>query len=295
MNMALTGEMNRFQLYYDGQCALCRTAVRSLLQVGLLKTVEATAWEESGHSDPELAEQIRTEMVLVDSLQNSRYGGVDVLIQLMRLQPRWTALASILKAMRPLANLVYKTFAYNRRVLFPTPMTPIACTCDPPFHLGYRALLWVTLMVIAVGGSVIYGSSLGLLHPDRSGLEMGVQLTLAAGSGWALNFVVFAALLGKRYGDFVAQCFVVMAIGIGFLMGIALINGIGFLNQWPIGSLQTLNLLWVSADSLLMFWSQRKRLSALGLPNWAPWLWLFLLEAAGIPLFMMFKLFEGGG
>lgn len=292
-----TSDPHDYVLLYDGMCPMCQRAAGMLGRLGLLETVSAAPWPDAGLEDERLEERLRSELVLYHPACKELYGGIDGLIKLAELQGKMAFPRMLLKlpGVKPLADVTYKMVSLNRRILSPRSASAIACACDPPFSLKYRALLWLVLLGIAFGGSALFGASLALMNPEKSFSETAWQLTIAAGSGWALNLIVFALLTGRRYGEFVQQNLVVMAIGIFWLMPVALALLSGSVLGLPSAVLRALAIAGVLADSLVMFAAIRHRLNRLGFPGWMPWLWLALLEGAGVPLFVYFGLFQMEG
>ena len=287
-------------LFYDGRCPMCGQAVGNLKRVGLLKKVAARAWPDDDVTDPLLVEaithRIHSELVFYNPGTKELQGGFQGLLRLLEVENRYRPIQALLR-LDPFATVgeqFYKTVSLNRRVLSPPAYSPIACDCDPPFVLRYRVALWIVLLAVAFIGSAVFGGALMVLHPERDPLVLAWQLTLAAGAGWALNFLVFAIVLRNRYWDFVQQNLVVMAIGIFWLMVSALGIVAAGKSGVPVALLMPVTIGLVVLNSLTMFRSMVLRSCALGFPRWVPCLWLMLLEAASVPLFIYFRLFAPG-
>lgn len=285
-------------LLYDERCPMCCNAVEMLKQLGLLKVVTASPWPNEKITNARTAETInerlRSELLFYNPGNGELQGGFHGLLRLLEVERKYLPLQWF-ASRHPWVNVgqtLYKVVSLNRRILTPPVYSPIPCTCDPPLDFASRATLWMILLAIAFLGSAVFGGTLVALHPERYVGELALQLTAAAGAGWALNFTVFALVFRTRYWEFVQQCMVVMAIGIFWLMVASLLILVAKANGVARDTLMVLTILSVTINSLIMFRSIYMRSSALAFPAWVPWLWLGLLELGGIPLFLYFKLFQ---
>ncbi|WP_373531781.1 DCC1-like thiol-disulfide oxidoreductase family protein [Vampirovibrio sp.] len=281
--------MDAMTLIYDGDCPLCIAGVQKLADWGFLQDIHTQAWQAFSNPEPILAERIKTEFLLLGP-SNQVWGGFEVLSHLAMRRFPWVKPFFDVPGVNRLGKFFYKLVAMNRRIIAPSGNIP--CDCDPPFHLGWRAGFWAILLVIILIGSAIFGASLGLLQSGKSYLETGLQWMTVAGSGWVLNFLVFAMVLPKRYGVFIQQCLVVMAMATLGLLPFALINllGVWFHVTTPI--LLKITLFGLLLNSLILFRVLSGDLRRLKFPDWAAWLWFLLLQAMGLSLSVSLKLFH---
>jgi len=282
--------MSGMMLVYDGDCPLCVQAVQKLSNRGFLKGIHAQSWQTLSNRDATFAERIKTEFLLIEPGNNQVRGGFEALAYMIARRFSWTRGLLSMPSVMSIGKILYKMIAMNRRVLAPSGNVP--CDCDPPFHMGWRVVLWVLLLLIAWIGSAIFGISVGIIQSDKPYFETGLQWLLSAGSGWAFNLLIFGIVFPKRYWDFVQQCLVVMAIGSLCLMPFALINLLGTWASVSSHVLLKITLIGMVLTGLMMFRALSGNLMRLKFPPWAPWLWFVLLQSVTISFFIYFKLFN---
>jgi hypothetical protein len=146
-------------LIYDGDCSFC---------IWISECFERLRVVDAGHRRPyqaysgELAERIeaagiRNEMLVLDEASSELRPGIAGFLWLL-CDSRYRAFAGVLALgpIRGLMRLLYRTIAYNRRIVAP-PARGIVCACDPDPHAGFQALFWVTVGAINVGAAALFG------------------------------------------------------------------------------------------------------------------------------------------
>ena len=81
--------------------------------------------------------------------------------------------------MRAAGRIVYRTIAFNRRIVAPTP-SAIRCACDPDPNPIYNALLRAVLYGLSAGGLLVALALTAELRGGRSGLSTLVAPALLA-------------------------------------------------------------------------------------------------------------------
>jgi hypothetical protein len=281
---AIYGDLLNMMLVYDGNCPLCVQAVQTLSTLGFLEGIQPQPWQSLSTCDATLAERIKTEFLLIEPNNNQVQGGFEALAYLMGKRFSWTKGLLSMPSVMTIGIILYKIVSMNRRVLAPSGNIP--CDCDPPFHLGWRAALWVLLLLISVVVSTVFGFSAATTQPDKPYFETVLQWMLVTGSGWILNILIFGIVLPKRHWDFVQQCLVVMAFGSFWLIPFALINLLGSLVSVSSHFLLKLRFIGIVLNHLIILYFLSRRLRRLKFPKWAPWLWFVLFQSAHIPLFI---------
>lgn len=154
-------------LFYDGDCGLCRGAMRVLAALRLVPPershpfqslegeLATRVWDAGVHNEMAVWDEGRDEVSSgVDGLLVAFAGSwLDPLLPLARLGP-----------VRALLRSSYRLLAYNRRILSPVPARGVVCACEPDFHAGYRwgfaGLTWGITALVAIA---LYGSLGGVL------------------------------------------------------------------------------------------------------------------------------------
>lgn len=157
--------------------------------------------------------------------------------------------------------------------------------------------LWSRFSAIAVGGSLVYGASLGLLfrrwRPERSAL----WLALSAGGGWCVFGPVLILVSRRRMRTCAQACLTTMAYGEAVLVSGAGINLWlrlrGGCKEW---FLARWNSAVVGFSNLVMLMALTRQLRALDVPVWKTVLsWMVALNGSGAALFALFRrLLQGG-
>ena len=281
-------------LFYDAICPFCVASLGKLRRLGLLERVEAVPLEEAGSRGlpPERVEGLRSEMLLWSRRTGETASGFEVILKLLEVHGRAPALRALgaSRIGRTLGQAVYRLVSLNRRIITPAATRGIACECDPPYHAGSRAALFSILVLIAVGGSFLYGLALSTYQPDRPPATLGIRVILAAGAGWAVALAALFAAHPRRFRELFWQCLAGMAIGIAALAPFMIAAPILAVAGASPRACAWVQLIAVLASSALMLRSMLRRHRNLGFPQWTTWLWFAALEAGGLPLFVHWDL-----
>lgn len=150
-------------LIYDSDCPLCRWIGRA---IGRLRIADASHRQPFQAQVGELANRmetagVRNEMLVYDSGSGELRSGVEGFLWLLR-DSRWRSVASVLgiAPIRFVLQRVYRTVAYNRRMLAPPP-AGVVCACDPDPHRGYRWLFWLSIGAFQLAAAALFGYASG--------------------------------------------------------------------------------------------------------------------------------------
>lgn len=169
-------------LVYDGDCPMCGWISRRFGELGLADDENRRPYQSF---EGDLAQRlegagIRNEMLVLDTESGELRAGIDGFLWLLS-DSRWGGLAGALSLApaRALMRLVYRTIAYNRRVLAPPPRG-IVCACDPDPHAGFRTLFIVGLAVFNLVGVGLLGLAVSNAFDGPGALPVAVLAVLAA-------------------------------------------------------------------------------------------------------------------
>lgn len=170
----------RRHVVYDGDCSLCRVAVKVLIAIGITRASDARTF---GFYDPDAAARLmrsglHNELAVWDpNLRQVRSGASGLLWKMEEgpLRP----LAKLLGLPGPvhLLTIPYRMIAYNRRILAPLPAGQPACACDPDPSVLWRGLFVAFCLGVAAMIAGPYAEA------------------LAEGAGLGLFLIVGSALL----------------------------------------------------------------------------------------------------
>jgi hypothetical protein len=156
---------------------------------------------------------------------------------------------------------------------------------------------WAVLVLVAVGGSCLYGGSLALVLPSWKPERGAAWLALSAGLAWCVFGPALA--LATRRSPFTCAhaCLVTMAYGEGVLLLGAAANVILALAVGRGTSLAPVfNLAWVLLANGVMAWTLAVQFRALGVPvRKTLFLWMVLLNGSGAAFAWVFARLLGGG
>jgi predicted DCC family thiol-disulfide oxidoreductase YuxK len=275
---------NQPMLLYDGDCPMCRGAVKLLERLGLARVISIRPWPQTDLPSEDLAERIRSEILLYVPDTREVLGGVPVLIRLIELHSRWSWLSSPLKwppASR-LLSVLYRMIALNRRILSPPPHRSLPCACDPPENPGARRQLYLTLLLFTLNGMAAFAlaaSSTGQLSESSGDIFQWIASALLLGwiPGWLAGLLLFPG----RMRELIQQSLVVSAIGGIWFLGLSLIIWITRLEGLLNVSMALVGFLVAAAA---MDYSLMRRLRTLGFPGWVHGVWLLSTLALSTPL-----------
>jgi hypothetical protein len=123
---------------------------------------------------------IRHEMLVHDPESGELRPGIEGFLWLLG-DSRFRGLARLLSPapLRALMRLVYRTIAYNRRILAPPPRG-IVCACDPDPHAGFRALFLGAMTLFVVAGAWLFGVAVAAAFAGPGAAPVAVLALLAA-------------------------------------------------------------------------------------------------------------------
>ncbi|HUG14344.1 MAG TPA: hypothetical protein VMM78_04925 [Thermomicrobiales bacterium] len=180
-----------------------------------------------------------------------------------------------------------------------TPPDQLALLDSPDALLSsipYRA--WALLTGVAVGGSLVYGSSLALVLPSWRPAKAGLWLTLSAGAGWFVLGPALILVTGRRPAALAHACLVTMLLGEAVLVSGAAMNVAarltGVSQRVDMGRV---NLAVVAASNIVMASALTVQLDTLGVPRWKTLLaWMLALNGTGAIVFSVLRraLKDGG-
>jgi predicted DCC family thiol-disulfide oxidoreductase YuxK len=268
---------NQPMLLYDGDCPMCRGAVKLLERLGLARAISIRPWPQTDLPSEDLAERIRSEILLCEPDTREVLGGVQVLIRLLELHSRWRWLAPLLKwppASR-LLSVLYRTIALNRRILSPPPHRSLPCACDPPENPGARRQFYLALLLFTLIGMAAFALAVSGQPSERTG-DVFQWIATALLLGWIPSWLVGLLLFTGRMRELIQQSLVVSAISGIWLLGlspviwIVRLAGVLDVSMAPVGFLIAI---------AAMDYSLMRRLRTLGFPGWLHGVWLLSMLA----------------
>ncbi len=282
-------------LLYDGRCPMCLSTVKMLERCKLLVHAEAVDGNLAEDIPEAVRSTLRSVLVLYDRASGEALHGIHGLIRLARLHGRFGWITGPLgfSAFAKVAEVAYKLVSLNRRVLSPPPNATMRCDCDPPPRPGYRVALLILLMAAGAGVAALYGTTLDLLRSEETStaLRGALRLATAAGAGWAVNFLLFAFLLRRRFREFVEQSLVVMTVGAVCLLPFVPLNLVALWLDRPEPGTTAILVIAHVVHVVIMLLSAFRRSRNLGFPAWVPWVWLLTPEVIGVGLLVYFGIF----
>ena len=216
-------------LIYDGDCPMCGWIARRFGELGLADDGHRRPYQSF---DGELAERIaaagiHNEMLVHDAASDELRAGIEGFLWLLG-DSRWRWLGGLLglAPVRGLMRLVYRTIAYNRRILAPPPRG-IVCACDPDPHAGFRAFFLAVLAVFDLAGAWLLGLSVSRAFDGPGALPITVLAILALLAG----LLALRVALPREPSELLGSLLVSVAGGVlvaapGLLLSLAL-DGLG--------------------------------------------------------------------
>ena len=143
--------------------------------------------------------------------------------------------------------------------------------------------MWAQLVGIAVGGSLIFGVSLGLVMPDLQLARAALWLAAWTGLAWCIFGPALCLITRKSPFICAHACLVTMAYGEGVLVAGAVINLLINLAGGTGGPGPVLfNVAWVALSNLVMGVALSRQFQAVGVAPWKTLLaWILLLDGSG--------------
>jgi hypothetical protein len=261
-------------LVFDGDCPVCVSTVEGLERAGLVPAERRRAYQAfEGDVSVRLWDAgIRNEIAVLDESSGVIVSGVPGLLSI--LGDSWIGPLARLLSFAPLAALLsvaYRHIAYNRRIIASNPPGPIACACDPDFHLGYRLGFLFIVGALASLGAYALGLTVPV-HGEGGEPGSGVSMWITWGAGWLaaslcalrlpfeaaitwLGHLVVTALVGMMF--FVPAMLTSIALEGSAQLVVLGISGTGSLTymtrmQLRRAKLQKLGAGWVVAWCLLL-------------------------------------------
>ncbi len=168
-------------LIYDGDCPMCGWIARRFGELGLADDEHRRPYQsfEGELAGRILEAGIHNEMLVLDEKTGELRAGIEGFLWILA-DSRWAWLGGLLglAPVRGLMRLVYRTIAYNRRILAPPPRG-IVCACDPDPHAGFRALFLGVLTLFDLAGAWLLGFATSRAFGGPGPLPMMVLAVLA--------------------------------------------------------------------------------------------------------------------
>lgn len=208
------------QIVYDGACPLCVSLHSFVTRRGILPSEKLSSWYDLPPAqqlrvDPD---RFRNEMALIDLQGGVTMYGPEALEYIFAGKYAWVRRLFRLPGVRPLAGFVYRVIGANRyQIADPDPAVP-ACTCAPDRPLGLRLWYIAWCLLWAIGITAGFGAGLAQYFSAISPAEAALQMLLIVGSGWGLQFLIAAALRGKRLHDYPEHLATIMRKGVMILL-----------------------------------------------------------------------------
>jgi hypothetical protein len=158
-------------------------------------------------------------------------------------------------------------------------------------------LTWLWLILIAVGGSVIYGASLSLVLPQWRPTEGALWMALSAGLSWCVFGPALSLLTCRNAFVLAHACLVTMAYGEAVLVTGAALNALlALTGTKAVLSPAVFNLALVALANAAMAVTLSAQLQAIGVPIGKTLLaWMLILNGSGALFFWLFRrLLQGG-
>lgn len=271
----------RWTLYYDGLCPMCRGSVRFLDRLGLLRDVLVEDGNATEDLTAEQKERLRTAILLGEAGSGQLLGGASAVFELARIHGRIGALRWLVARwpFSRLADLLYCFVALNRRILSPPATGGMACACDPPYRPPYRAALLVVLVSGAVGGALAYGAAVAAGRGAQTPLESAVRFAGGLVAGWLLGLGSASLVAPRRWRELFWQTLVVVALASLVLLPFAVAHALGAWLAWSDFVRVIVNGGALGALGGLALRSIRRRADRLAWPDRIPWWWIVLFIA----------------
>jgi hypothetical protein len=145
--------------------------------------------------------------------------------------------------------------------------------------------LWIVLVLLAIGGSLLYGASLSLVIPQWHPLSGALWLALSAGIAWCIFGPLLVILSHSSPFTCAHSCLTTMAYGELILVAAAAFNLIGAIGQFHALSYVLSNILFVALSDAIMAIMLTLQMQALGMPLWKTLAaWIFVLNGSFLVL-----------
>jgi predicted DCC family thiol-disulfide oxidoreductase YuxK len=180
----------RLVLVFDGDCSLCRSLARLLVRPALTGATSRRPFDafEGDVAARLLAAGIHNEMAVLDEVSGEiRTGYAGILRVLGEGTLGWLARLLSLPGLRALGRALYRTVAYNRRVLAPTPPRAVACACDPDEHAGFRGLFLLASLALTTSCALLLAAGLRRWSVEDTTRLPGVAWPLWFAGAWLLT------------------------------------------------------------------------------------------------------------
>jgi predicted DCC family thiol-disulfide oxidoreductase YuxK len=260
-------------LAFDGDCPMCTSTIALLLRLKLVRPDQTRSNHDLEGDDLQSirAAGIRNQLVVLDPDSRETRVGSDGLVWLIgdNLGNPWWMRVWTWPGLRQALSFGYEAISYNRRVISP-PRHRIVCDCEPEVTLARRmalvvpVLLFTFLLAAAFGAGVFRGGQLG----DAMGGFWFMPAAIGAGLA-PLALVALVSLRGEQRIDYLAHLAITTFAGTAVLLPFGL--AAMFLPREAAAAIACLS----GAGSVaMMFFMQRRRVAAIGLPG--RWLWGWL-------------------
>lgn len=256
---------------YDSDCALCRSARRFALRLGVIGDEDCVALYDvpPQYKAAVDAERFRREMALIDTQGGQTLYGVDGLLAVCT--QRYAVLAPLcsLRVVRSLCKGLYSIVAPNRYVISTPRQGGFVCSCSSIGHCRDRLRYIAAGTVFSLVLTVLFVHAVRTVLPAENWLVLLVSIM----AGWAVYGCIAALALREQIVEFIAHNVSVMWRGAAMLLPVIVVSWIGVSAAVLVG----LAALSVAVSFVLMLRQHERRMAALNLyPFWTA-LWGALL------------------
>lgn len=133
--------MRNIYLFYDDQCPFCSWTADKMIKLNLISAQEALPYsrenEFSGMIDPIRG---RNEVPMVERATGKLYYGTEALVHLFTTDGSFSRKFLSFRPIFRTLDLIYKTFSFNRRLIFARNCGNKSYYCEPEFNLFYQVL-----------------------------------------------------------------------------------------------------------------------------------------------------------
>ncbi len=264
-------------LAFDGDCPMCTSTIALLLRLKLVRPEQTRSNHDLEGDDLQSirAAGIRNQVVVLDPESRETRSGSDGLVWLIgdNLGNPWWMRLWTWPGFRQILSFGYEAISYNRRVISP-PRHRIVCDCEPEVTLARRLALVVPVLLLTLLFAAAFGA--GVFHGWQLGdAASGAWFMPAAiGAGLApLALVALVSLRGEQRIDYLAHLAITTFAGTAVLLPFGLASM--FLPREAAAAIACLS---GAGSFAMMFFMQRRRVAAVGLPS--RWLWGWLASVS---------------
>ncbi len=264
-------------IIYDSNCRVCTSYRNAMLKFTHIPKEKTAAFQTLPDELTRLVDpdKFKNGMALIDTTGAHTIYGSAAVAHILASQYGFLDTLLRLKPFSLLFDFIYQTQAYNRYIMA-TPRNRFKCDCEPDRVVKYRISYIVITLVIATLLTALFGISLRHFFTGISASEAAMQMLLMAGSGWALQMLLAAALLKDKAIDYIGHLGSIMVVGTLILVPWMLFYAITAspTPYLPIAS--------VFVSSTYMLYLHFHRVRYLGISQGWTLSWFILLQSAAI-------------